>query len=96
MPSRVLLSIPIAKSIIRTYRPASYQENQLLTMDASLESLKLATPTPTSSTPARDPPRSRFASESAMALLVDSLQDRLLFAIPKKGAWVVSWRKGIV
>jgi ATP phosphoribosyltransferase len=29
--------------------------------------------------------RSRFGVESAMGLLVESLQDRLLFAVPKKG-----------
>ncbi|KAJ9104319.1 hypothetical protein QFC19_003959 [Naganishia cerealis] len=38
-----------------------------------------------SSTPSANPPRSRFASESPISLLVNSLQDRLLFAIPKKG-----------
>jgi ATP phosphoribosyltransferase len=29
--------------------------------------------------------RSRFGAESAMGLLVESLKDRLLFAVPKKG-----------
>lgn len=29
--------------------------------------------------------KSSFGAESTMSLLVDSLQDRLLFAIPKKG-----------
>ena len=46
------------------------------------------------STPATPPPadaaasqaaKSRFGAESAMSLLVDSLKDRLLLAIPKKG-----------
>jgi len=45
----------------------------------------------TPSTPAvdtsrnEDGPKSRFGAESAMSLLVDSLKDRLLLAIPKKG-----------
>ena len=43
------------------------------------------TTTTSSGTPSANPPRSRFASESAMSLLVDSLKDRMLFAIPKKG-----------
>ncbi|KAJ9109506.1 hypothetical protein QFC20_003250 [Naganishia adeliensis] len=38
-----------------------------------------------SSTPSAEPPRSRFASQSPISLLVDSLKDRLLFAVPKKG-----------
>ena len=38
-----------------------------------------------SSTPSANPPRSRFASESPISLLVNSLKDRLLFAVPKKG-----------
>lgn len=43
------------------------------------------TVTSDSSTPSANPPRSRFASESTISLLVDSLKERLLFAIPKKG-----------
>lgn len=46
----------------------------------------MASTTPTGlSTPSANPPRSRFASESTISLLVDSLKDRLLFAVPKKG-----------
>lgn len=41
-----------------------------------------------SSTPSAEPPRSRFASQSPISLLVDSLKNRLLFAVPKKGEWV--------
>lgn len=38
-----------------------------------------------SSTPSANPPRSRFASESPISMLVNSLKDRLLVAVPKKG-----------
>ena len=48
------------------------------------------TTTTSSGTPSANPPRSRFASESAMSLLVDSLKDRMLFAIPKKGMPAIS------
>jgi hypothetical protein len=55
------------------------------------KSMEPGTPTMTgsvnsvSSTPSANPPRSRFASESPISMLVNSLKDRLLVAVPKKG-----------
>ena len=47
----------------------------------------LTTPKTPNPNAARDDegPKSRFGAESAMSLLVDSLKDRLLLAVPKKG-----------
>jgi ATP phosphoribosyltransferase len=42
-------------------------------------------PAPPKSLSSGQAEKSRFGAESAMSLLVDSLKDRLLFAIPKKG-----------
>ena len=53
---------------------------------APLDSSSSVPPTPvTGGADSGQASKSRFGAESAMSLLVDSLQDRLLLAVPKKG-----------
>jgi hypothetical protein len=60
--------------------PTTVMEPGTPTMNSSTNTVNSV-----SSTPSAEPPRSRFASQSPISLLVDSLKDRLLFAVPKKG-----------
>lgn len=68
---------PISCTIVSPYKIFPVMEPGTPTMTGSVNSV--------SSTPSANPPRSRFASESPISMLVNSLKDRLLFAVPKKG-----------
>ena len=72
----VILLVNIASKALQKMAPPALETDSALSTPV--------TPTPADAA-ASQRTKSRFGAESAMSLLVDSLKDRLLLAIPKKG-----------